>query len=185
MEIVKVPASLGVTVSDVGDTWSQLDAVVAVERKTPEAMDVVILTVCGAGAADDVEATQKVKAVGLRVTFWAMAVSEQHRARSSTRTVQVTEVKGLFTEFLHWQGGCTQGYMQSESHVRNIVNLSYTRRLASGVRLWDWVRSVIKATSGSCVFRSGWVKKGGCVLLFGFRSRVSFHSRQYRERPEL
>jgi|SRR5208337_5177071 len=125
METVKLPGLVGITVPDAGVTWSQLDAVVDVEKKTPEETVVVTLTVWAGGAADDVEATQKVNAVGLRVTFWAMAVSEQHRARSSTRMVQVTEVKGLFTEFLHWQGGYTQAYMQSESHVRNVANFSY------------------------------------------------------------
>jgi hypothetical protein len=104
METLKLPGVELVAVPDEGVIWSQAESVVAVVKNTPWVLVVVTLTVWAAGAAEDVEATQKVKAVGLRVTFWAMAVSEQHRTISSTRTVQVTDDKGLFTEFLHWQG---------------------------------------------------------------------------------
>lgn len=52
------------------------------------------------GALLLVEATQKVKAVGLSVTLWAKAVSRQHRAMSSTDRIQVMDLKQVFTNFL-------------------------------------------------------------------------------------
>ena len=63
------------------------------------APDAVAEIVCAGGAELVVDATQNVKAVGLSVTVWAIAVSRQHNAIPSTKGIQVMDLMQVFTNF--------------------------------------------------------------------------------------